>query len=106
MYRLYLVRPVKPSPPQSAKRSAKVIELRVRREAQRALREVPPRPDRLPAALTTRPQICPRPPAFLARRGRCREVRGCAQPAEAPVSDTGQWGSTPSIRQPKGEPDA
>jgi hypothetical protein len=50
MYRLYLVRPVKPSPPESAKRSAKVIELRVRREAERALREASRRSDRLDAA--------------------------------------------------------
>ena len=50
MHRLYLVRPVKPSPPPSEKRSAKVIELRVRREAQRALREAPPRVDRPDAA--------------------------------------------------------
>jgi hypothetical protein len=49
MPRLYLVRPVKPTPPPSEKRSAKVIELRVRREARRALRERP-RPDRPDAA--------------------------------------------------------
>jgi len=35
MHRLYLVRPVKPEPLPSEKRSAKVIELRVRREARR-----------------------------------------------------------------------
>lgn len=49
MHRLYLVRPVKPTPLPSEKRSAKVIELRVRREARRALRERP-RPDRPEAA--------------------------------------------------------
>jgi len=49
MHRLYLVRPVKPTPLPSEKRSAKVIELRVRREARRALRRVP-RPDRPDAA--------------------------------------------------------
>jgi hypothetical protein len=49
MHRLYLVRPVKPTPLPSEKRSAKVIELRVRREARRALRERP-RPDRPDAA--------------------------------------------------------
>ena len=46
---LHLVRPVKPMPLTSEKRSAKVIELRVRREARRALRRVP-RPDRPDAA--------------------------------------------------------
>ena len=35
MHRLYLVRPVKPEPQPSEKRSAKVIDLRVRREARR-----------------------------------------------------------------------
>jgi hypothetical protein len=40
MYRLYLVRPVKPAPPPSEKRSAKVIELRIRREARRDARRV------------------------------------------------------------------
>ena len=49
MYRLYLVRPVKPMPRRSEKRSAKVIELRVRREARRALRRAP-RSDRPDAA--------------------------------------------------------
>jgi hypothetical protein len=49
MHRLYLVRSVKPTPLPSEKRSAKVIELRVRREARRALRERP-RPDRPDAA--------------------------------------------------------
>jgi hypothetical protein len=49
MHRLYLVRSVKPMPQPSEKRSAKVIELRVRREARRALREAP-RPDRPDAA--------------------------------------------------------
>jgi hypothetical protein len=38
MHRLYLVRPVKAAPLPSEKRSAKVIELRVRREARRQLR--------------------------------------------------------------------
>ena len=46
---LHLVRPVKPTPLPSEKRSAKVIELRVRREARRALRR-DPRPDRPDAA--------------------------------------------------------
>jgi len=47
MHRLYLVRPVKPTPLPSEKRSAKVIELRVRREARRELRRGlrPDRPD-------------------------------------------------------------
>lgn len=47
MHRLYLVRPVKPVPLPSEKRSAKVIELRVRREARRDLRRAlrPDRPD-------------------------------------------------------------
>ena len=47
MHRLYLVRPVKPIPSASEKRSAKVIELRVRREARRDLRRRlrPDRPD-------------------------------------------------------------
>jgi hypothetical protein len=40
MYHLDLVRPVKPTPPPSEKRSAKVIELRVRREARRVARRV------------------------------------------------------------------
>jgi hypothetical protein len=35
MYRLYLVRPVRSMPRPSEQRSAKVIELRVRREARR-----------------------------------------------------------------------
>ena len=48
MYRLYLVRPVKPMPLPSEKRSAKVIELRVR-EARRARRR-DPRPHRPDAA--------------------------------------------------------
>jgi hypothetical protein len=47
MYRIHLVRSVKPTPPQGAKRSAKVIELRVREQARldaaRARR--PDRPD-------------------------------------------------------------
>ena len=47
MYRLHLVRPVKPSPLPSEKRSAKVIELRIRREQRRDLRRAlrPDRPD-------------------------------------------------------------
>jgi hypothetical protein len=47
MHRLYLVRSVKPTPRPSEKHSAKVIELRVRREARRQLRHVPEpkRPD-------------------------------------------------------------
>ena len=47
MRRLYLVRPVKPSPPPYEKHSAKVISLRVRREARRdAWRALQPdRPD-------------------------------------------------------------
>jgi hypothetical protein len=49
MHRLYLVRPVKPILPEGEKRSAKVIELRVRREARRAQRHVPS-PDRPTAA--------------------------------------------------------
>jgi hypothetical protein len=49
MHRLYLVRPVKSTPLPSEKRSAKVIELRVRREARRDLRR-PARPDRPDAA--------------------------------------------------------
>jgi hypothetical protein len=49
MYRLYLVRPVKPTPPPSDKRSAKVIELRVRRELRRDARRAP-RSDRPDAA--------------------------------------------------------
>jgi hypothetical protein len=49
MHRLYLVRPAKPTPLPSEKRSAKVIALRVRREARRALRETP-RPRRPDAA--------------------------------------------------------
>jgi hypothetical protein len=49
MYRLYLVRPVRPEPLPSEKHSAKVIELRVRREARRPERPLP-RPDRPDAA--------------------------------------------------------
>jgi hypothetical protein len=47
MHRLYLVRPVTPTPKPSDKDSAKVIELRVRREARRHARGVRPfdRPD-------------------------------------------------------------
>jgi hypothetical protein len=49
MTRLYLVRSVTPTPRPSEKRSAKVIELRVRREARRErLRFL--RPDRPDAA--------------------------------------------------------
>jgi hypothetical protein len=43
MHRLYVVRSVKPTPPPREKHSAKVIELRVRREARRqAVRSVQP----------------------------------------------------------------
>ena len=49
MHRLYLVRPVKPAAHPKEKHAAKVIELRVRREARRELRRVP-RPDRPDAA--------------------------------------------------------
>jgi hypothetical protein len=49
MHRLYLVRSVTPTPRPSEKSSAKVIELRVRREARRALRQFP-QPDRPDAA--------------------------------------------------------
>jgi hypothetical protein len=49
MYRLYLVRPAKSTPPSSMKRSAKVIELRVRREARRDAQRAR-RPDRPDAA--------------------------------------------------------
>ena len=47
MYRLYLVRPVKPMPLPNEKHSAKVIELRVRRGARREVRRArrPGRPD-------------------------------------------------------------
>ena len=45
MYRLYLVRPVRNVPLPSEKRSAKVIELRVRREAREAARRPKPAPD-------------------------------------------------------------
>jgi len=47
MHRLYLVRSVKPTPLPSEKRSAKVIDLRVRQEARRDLqrRLRPDRPD-------------------------------------------------------------
>ena len=47
MKRLYLVRSVKPTPQPSEKRSAKVIELRARREARRGARRAPDsdRPD-------------------------------------------------------------
>ena len=47
MYRLYLVRPVRSTPRPSEKRSAKVIELRVRREARReaSRHRRPHRPD-------------------------------------------------------------
>jgi hypothetical protein len=49
MHRLYLVRSVKPTPRPSGKRSAKVIELGVRREVRRKARRVR-RPDRPDAA--------------------------------------------------------
>jgi hypothetical protein len=49
MHRLYLVRAVKPTPSPGEKHSAKVIELRVRREAGRDARRVR-RPDRPDAA--------------------------------------------------------
>ena len=49
MNRLYLVRSVKPTPRPSEKHSAKVIELRVRREARRDARRAR-RPDRPDAA--------------------------------------------------------
>jgi hypothetical protein len=49
MHRLYLVRSVRPTPRPSEKDSAKVIELRVRREARRQLRSAP-EPDRPDAA--------------------------------------------------------
>ena len=46
MHRLYLVRSVTPTPRPSEKRSAKVIELRARREARRLrLAPAPDRPD-------------------------------------------------------------
>jgi hypothetical protein len=48
MHRLYLVQAVRPEPLPSDKRSAKVIELRVRREAKNDPR--PPTPDRPRAA--------------------------------------------------------
>jgi hypothetical protein len=44
MHRLYLVRPVRPVPLPSEKHSAKVIELRVRREARNDPRPTPDRP--------------------------------------------------------------
>ena len=49
MHRLYLVRPVTPTPLPSEKRSAKVIELRVRREAREA---APPAGPSSPCGLT------------------------------------------------------
>ena len=49
MHRLYLVRPVKPTPPPYEKNSAKVIALRVRREARYDVRRAS-RPDRPDAA--------------------------------------------------------
>jgi hypothetical protein len=49
MYRVHLVRPVTAPPLPSEKRSAKVIELRARREARRQQRSLP-RPDRPDAA--------------------------------------------------------
>ena len=50
MYRLYLVRPVRNGPLPSEKRSAKVIQLRARREAREAARSAQPAPDRPSAA--------------------------------------------------------
>jgi hypothetical protein len=50
MHRLYLVRAVRPVPLPSEKHSAKVIELRVRREAREAARRHQPAPDRPRAA--------------------------------------------------------
>jgi hypothetical protein len=50
MYRLYLVRPVAPSPQPSAKRSAKVIALQARREQRRAHARPALRADRPDAA--------------------------------------------------------
>jgi hypothetical protein len=49
LYHLYLVRSVKPTPQPSDQHSAKVIELRARREARRLLRQ-PRRPHRPDAA--------------------------------------------------------
>jgi len=45
MHRLYLVRPVRNVPLPSEKNSAKVIELRVRREAREAARRAQTAPD-------------------------------------------------------------
>ncbi len=46
MHRFYLVRPVKPTPLPREKHAAKVIELRVRREARRLrAAQRPTRPD-------------------------------------------------------------
>ena len=50
MYRLYLVRPVRNVPLPSEKQSAKVIQLRARREAREAARRPQPAPDRPRAA--------------------------------------------------------
>jgi hypothetical protein len=50
MYRLYQVRPVRNEPLPSEKHSAKVIELRARREAREASRRQQPAPDRPRAA--------------------------------------------------------
>ena len=50
MHRLYLVRPVRPVPLPSEKNSAKVIALRVRREAHKDPRPPAPAPDRPRAA--------------------------------------------------------
>jgi hypothetical protein len=49
MHRFYLVRPVKRTPPPYEKNAAKVIALRVRREARLDVLRVP-RPDRPDAA--------------------------------------------------------
>ena len=50
MNRLYLVQTVKSTPRPSEKRSAKVIELRARREAREAVRRQRSSPDRPRAA--------------------------------------------------------
>jgi hypothetical protein len=50
MLRLFLIRPVASTPPPADKRSAKVIALRVRREAQNDPRPPAPPPDRPRAA--------------------------------------------------------
>jgi hypothetical protein len=50
MLRLHLVRPVRATPRPSEQRSAKVIDLRARRESRRAQMRLAPRPDRPDAA--------------------------------------------------------